>query len=71
MQIGKVAPEIFSLITAVKAYERLSVQAILEGSVDAVVKALMAHPLIGSYTVAKNLVRDFMEAEGPYVQNWK
>lgn len=71
VQIGKVAPEIFSLITAVKAYERLSVQAILEGSVDAAVKALMAHPLIGSYTVAKNLVRDFMEAEGPYVQNWK
>jgi len=70
IHIGKVAPSIFSLITAVKAYERLSVQAILEGSADAAVKALMAHPLIGSYNVAKSLISDFHQIEGQYAAHW-
>lgn len=69
--IGDVEPEVFSLIWAVKAYERLGVQAILEGSADLAVRALMAHPLIGSYNVAKNLVSDFCQIHGEYVRHWK
>ena len=71
IHIGKVTPATFSLITAVKAYERLSVQAILEGSADAAVKALMAHPLIGSYNVAKSLISDFRQVEGQYAAHWR
>lgn len=69
--IGETAPEIYSLIVSVKAYERLSVEAILNGSKDAAVKALIAHPLIGSYSVAKSLVEDFCQMQGQYVQHWK
>ena len=71
VQIGKVEPEVYALITAVKAYERLSVQAILNGSIDAAVQALMAHPLIGSYNVAKSLVCDFCQMQGQYVAHWR
>lgn len=71
VHIGETAPEIYSLIVSVKAYERLSVEAILNGSKDAAVKALIAHPLIGSYSVAKSLVEDFCQMQGQYVQHWK
>ena len=71
VHIGSVEPHIFSLITAVKAYERLSVRAILEGSVDCAVQALMAHPLIGSYNVAKGLISDFRQMEGQYAAHWR
>lgn len=71
VHIGKTAPEIYSLIVSVKAYERLSVEAILNGSKDAAVKALIAHPLIGSYSVAKSLVEDFCQMQGQYVQHWR
>lgn len=71
VHIGEVEPSIFSLITAVKAYERLSVQAILEGSTDAAVNALMTHPLIGSYNVAKSLISDFHQIEGQYSVHWR
>ena len=71
VHIGSVEPHIFSLITAVKAYERLSVRSILEGSVDCAVQALMAHPLIGSYNVAKGLISDFRQMEGQYAAHWR
>lgn len=71
VQIGGVEPQIFSLIAAVKAYERLSVQAILDGSADAAVKALMAHPLIGSYNVAKALISDFRRTQSQYAGHWR
>ncbi|AEF84345.1 glycoside hydrolase family 4 [Treponema primitia ZAS-2] len=69
--IGVVGEDIFSIIKAVKAFERLSVQAIIEGSADCAVRALMAHPLIGSYGAAKNLIADFMDRQGVYSGHWR
>ena len=71
VRVGKPDPQIYSLITAVKDYERLSVRAILEDSADAAVKALIAHPLIGSYNVAKALVSDFTRTQGQYAGHWR
>ncbi len=71
VKIGSVGSELFSIIWAVKAYERLSVEAILSGSRRLAVQALMAHPLIGSYNVAENLVADFMQLQSKYVRCWE
>ncbi|GHV94203.1 hypothetical protein AGMMS50293_05230 [Spirochaetia bacterium] len=69
--IGTVGDEVFSIIKAVKAYERLSVDAIIHGSAEYAIRALMAHPLIGAYHVAKDLVSDFMDRQGEYAGQWK
>ncbi len=71
VQIGKVNDEVYSLIWSVKAFERLAVQAMAEKSLNKAIRALMVHPLIGSYHVAKNLVADFCRLQGEYVQHWK
>ena len=70
VHIGTVAPEVFALIDSVKAFERLSVEAIVHGSRDTAVRALMAHPLIGAYSVAKGLVEDFCAQEPEYSRSW-
>lgn len=48
------------LVQAVKAFESLTVQAIYEGSYDKAVLALMAHPLVGQYDVAKAMLDDML-----------
>ncbi len=42
-----------NMIACVKEYERLAVAAILQQDKSLAVRALMAHPLIGSYSLAK------------------
>lgn len=49
-----------ALIDAVKAYERQAVRAIDARSNDAAVEALMMHPLVGSFPIARALVSDFV-----------
>jgi 6-phospho-beta-glucosidase len=44
-----------NMIASVKEYERLAVAAILQRDKSLAVRALMAHPLIGSYSLAKTL----------------
>jgi len=48
-------PEMFGLVAHVKAYERLSVEAALRGSRRAVVRALLANPLVGQFPRAEQL----------------
>ena len=50
------------LIRGIKHYERQAVRAIMESSSKEAVRALMLHPLINSYSLAKNLVREYGEA---------
>lgn len=69
--IGWVDDDVFALMKSVKAFERLAATAIIEGSFDTAVKALMAHPLIGSFEVAKSIIDDFKELHGEYVRGWK
>ncbi len=66
VQIGAVPPEQYALIRAVKAYERLGVQAILQGSASLAVRALMAHPLIGSYPLAAALIDELRRVQPEY-----
>ena len=62
---------IIGLVRAVKAYEKLTVQAAVEGSVDAALAALMAHPLIGDYEKAKNVLDEMLAANKAYLPQFK
>lgn len=50
------------LIRSIKHYERQAVKAIMESSSKEAIRALMLHPLINSYSLAKRLVREYGEA---------
>lgn len=50
-----------NMIACVKEYERLGVQAILTGDRSLAVRALMAHPLIGSWSLAEKLVHAYID----------
>ena len=52
-----------NMIACVKEYERLAVAAILQQDKSLAVRALMAHPLIGSYSLAKTLVEAYLDDE--------
>src|SRR5262249_39969976 len=50
------APELLGLTQHVAAYERLALQAALSRDPVDVKKALLAHPLIGQYAIAEQLL---------------
>ncbi len=58
------------LMQAVKRYERLTVQAVRERSRERAVAALMAHPLVLSYSRASALVADYLDAHAAYIGEW-
>ena len=58
---------VIGLMRAVKAYEKLTVKAALEGDRDAALAALMTHPLIGDYAKAKPMLDEMLEANKEYL----
>ena len=61
-------PEMCELyIRLIKRYERLTVEAVRDHSEDKAVQALMLHPLINSWSLAKKLIADYNEAYGEKV----
>ena len=58
---GAVPDEALGLIQQVKRYERLTVTAAVEGSYDAALHALLAHPLVASYPVATAILDGYVE----------
>ncbi len=63
------APQL-GLMQSVKLYERLSVQAIRERSRKLAVEALMAHPLVLSYSRARPLMDEFLRVHRALVGEW-
>jgi len=55
------------IVRAVKAYERLTVKAAVEGSRDAAIAALLANPLIGDYGAATRCFDEMLEAHRAYL----
>jgi 6-phospho-beta-glucosidase len=55
------------LMRAVKAYEKLSVKAALEGGRDTALEALMAHPLVGDVAKALPMLEEMLEANRDYL----
>jgi 6-phospho-beta-glucosidase len=71
LPVGSVPPGPMGLILAVKQYERLAVQAIFQRSRRLAVEALMAHPLVLSYSRARPLVDAYLEAHAKYISEWE
>lgn len=67
--IGRVPEPQLALIRSIKTYERLTVRAIEARSRDLAVEALMAHPLVVSYSRAKGLVDDYLDAHRSYLES--
>jgi alpha-galactosidase/6-phospho-beta-glucosidase family protein len=70
LPIGPIPEHQELLMRTVKQYEKLTVRAIREKSRQAAVMALMAHPLVVSYSRAAALVDDYLDAYRPYVAPW-
>jgi 6-phospho-beta-glucosidase len=70
LPIGEIPAPQLGLMKSVKLYERLTVQAIREKSRKLAVQALMAHPLVLSYSRAKPLVDEYLAAHKEYVGEW-
>jgi 6-phospho-beta-glucosidase len=58
------------LIKQIKLYENLTVQAIKHRSKKLAIQALMIHPLINSYSIAKALVEDYVAEFKDYLGEW-
>ena len=59
---GHMPDQPLALIGQVKVFERLTVAAAVEGSYDAALGALLAHPLVLSYPVARAILDDYIDA---------
>jgi 6-phospho-beta-glucosidase len=64
---GPVSPYIMGLMQAVKAYEKLTVSAAINGSRADALAALMVHPLIGDYHKAKSLLDEMLKANASFI----
>jgi 6-phospho-beta-glucosidase len=58
---GAMPEPALALVTQVKLFERLTVAAAVEGSYDAALRALLAHPLVPSYPVARAILDEYVE----------
>ena len=70
-KIGKVPEMQMNLIRQIKFYEKCTVKAIKNNDIDEAVKGLTGHPLIFSYSLAKKLVEEYLEAHKEFVGEWK
>jgi 6-phospho-beta-glucosidase len=64
--LGEIPDHALGLMKRVKAYERLTINAAVEGSYRKAVKALALHPLVPSYEVARAILDDYIEQHGEY-----
>jgi 6-phospho-beta-glucosidase len=67
LPVEPLAPEMLGLVEAVKAYERLTVAAAVSGDRQLALKALLANPLVGDYTVARPLLEELLAANRQYL----
>lgn len=71
LTIGEIPDQQLGLMKAVKLYESLTVQAVHEKSRKLAIEALMAHPLVHSYSRAKPLVEEFLFEHREYMGEWE
>lgn len=69
IHIGEIPEGPYLLMRTVKQYERLAVEAILRRDRNLGIEALAAHPLIGSYPLAENLLDAYLKAH--HIEGWR
>jgi 6-phospho-beta-glucosidase len=62
--VGTIPEHALGLMKQVKAYEKMTVRAVMAGSYATALKALALHPLVPSYSVAKQIIDDYIELHG-------
>jgi alpha-galactosidase/6-phospho-beta-glucosidase family protein len=67
LPVPPMGPLLSGLVAHVSAYEELALTAALEGGVDRVADALLAHPLIGQREPADQLARDLVAANAAHL----
>ena len=70
-KIGAMPEAQAQLVHNIKRYERLAVRAIAERRKDLAVEALVAHPLVLSYSRAEPLVEQYIAAHQPFAGEWR
>jgi 6-phospho-beta-glucosidase len=68
--IGSIPDAQAALMHSVKAYERAAARAILDHSRENAIDALMLHPLVVSYSRARDLVDDYLDAHAAWLAGW-
>jgi 6-phospho-beta-glucosidase len=66
-RLAALPPEMAGLVQQVKAYERLTVAAAVQGDRDQGLKALMANPLVRTYNTARALLAALLDANREYL----
>jgi len=64
--VGPIPAENLALLSAVKVYEQLTIQAAVERSYDLALKALTIHPLVPSFEIARSILDDYLDQHGDY-----
>ena len=64
---GSLPDALRSLVEPVKEYERLTVEAAVEGSYEKALRALTVNPLVGSYPMAKSILHDYLSAHTEFL----
>lgn len=71
VRIGEMPEDEYLLTRAIKRYEKLTVAACRERSLELGTMALMQHPLVGSYSLAKHLVKEYAKVNECYTGTWR
>ena len=69
--LDKIPPMCWGLISEVKNYEQLAVEAAIEGSITKMKWALLAHPLVREYDLVEKLVPELLEANKEFLPQFK
>jgi 6-phospho-beta-glucosidase len=62
--VGEIPLDCLGLLSRVKAYEQLTIQAAVEGSETKAIQALITHPLVADEKIATALVKEFKQKFG-------
>jgi 6-phospho-beta-glucosidase len=67
LTFGSLPASVWGLVAAVKNYETLTVEAAVEGSRDKALLALLAHPLVMDYDLARPMLEELLEVNRRYL----
>lgn len=65
--VNQIPETVWGLICSVKNYERLAIKAAVSGDKDIALFALLAHPLVRDYDIAKPMLDELLEANKDYL----
>lgn len=71
LAVGKLPVAVNGLVQEIKSFERLAVEAAVEGNYEKAVLALTINPLVRSDELAKTLVDELLEAHKEYLPQFK